>query len=129
MTEVNSYQLCKRIAEDYDLELNQKHITYRYQFPINKATGKRNINSFHDAIIVDKSGNEFPYIVSPHSNLRNEEKLIDFDYIYVIRAKSINQLEEEANIIISRKKCIICEGGGWTSKGTRFTYKDIYCEI
>jgi hypothetical protein len=129
MTEVNSYQFCKRIADDYQLELKEKYKTYQTQFPINKNTGKRKINSSHNAIIVDKSGNEFPYMTSPHSNIRNEEKLIDFDYIYIERVKPIDQLEKEAQITISRKKCRICEGGGWTSEGTRFTYKDIYCEI
>ena len=65
---VTYYQFCKTIAEDFNIELNQKHKTKLSQFPL--KNGKRKINSFHDAIIVDNNGNEYPYMLG--HTIRNE---------------------------------------------------------
>ena len=61
--------------------------------------------------------------------IRNEEKLIDFDYIYVTRPKRLKQILKETGINLKSEKCNIYEGGGWYSQGTRYFYKDIYCEV
>lgn len=122
---VTYYTFCKTIADDFSIELNQKCKTKLNQFPI--KNGKRRIKSFYDAIIVDTNGNEYPYMLN--QNIRNEEKLIDFDYLYVIRPKNLEQIIKEANITLNSEKCRICEGNGWYSNGTRYLYKDIYCEI
>lgn len=95
------------------------------QFPV--KNGIRKISSFYDAKIVDKNGNEFDYMLN--QNTRNNEKLLDFDYIYVSRPKSLQQIIEETGAKVTAKKCKICEGGGWYSQGFRYTYKDIYCEV
>jgi len=123
--EVTYYQLCKTIAEDFGIELNQKHITYFNQYPL--KNGKRKIKSVYDAIIVDKKGNEYPYMLS--RTVRNEEKLIDFNYIYVTRPKSLNQIIKETNVALKSEPCRICEGGGWYSQGRKYFYKEISCEI
>lgn len=123
--EVTYYQFCKTISEDFGIELNQKHKIFFNQFPI--KNGKRKINSFHDAIIVDKDRNEYPYMIN--QTVRNEEKLLDFDYIYVTRPKGLNQIIEETGVKLKSKSCKICEGGGWYSKGTEYFYKDITCEV
>ena len=64
-----------------------------------------------------------------NSNSRNEEKLTDFDYIYIIRAKQLEQILEETGLKLESKPCKICEGGGWYSKGRKYFYKDITCEL
>lgn len=119
------YQFCKTIVEDFGIELNQKHKTKFNQFPV--KNGKRKINSFHDATIVDNQENEYPYMLS--QTIRNEEKLIDFDYIYVTRPKDLKQIIEETGIVLKSQSCKICEGGGWYSQGTKYFYKDISCEV
>jgi hypothetical protein len=123
--EVTYYQFCKKIADDFNIELNQKYITKLKQFPI--KNGKRKIKSFHDAIIVDVNGNEYPYMLG--QCIRNEEKLINFDYIYIIRQKGLEQILKEIGINLKWEKCKICEGGGWYSQGIRYFYKDISCEV
>jgi hypothetical protein len=123
--EVTYYQFCKTIAEDFGIKLNQKHKTNFNQFPI--KNGKRKINSFRDATIVDKQGNEYPYMIS--QTVRNEEKLIDFDYIYITRPKNLTQIIEETGVVLKSKSCKICEGGGWYSQGTKYFYKEISCEV
>ena len=127
LCDVTYYQFCKKICEDLGIELTQKHKTYINQFPI--KDGKRKIKSFYNAVIVDKVGNEYPYMISQLPTIRNEKRLIDFDYIYVIRAKDLDQIIKETGIKIKSEKCRISEGGGWYSNGTRYFYKEIYCEI
>ena len=125
--EVTYYQFCKTIDDDFKIELNQKHRTKLSQFPI--INGKRRISSFHDAIIVDADGNEYPYMLSQMPPIRNEEKLIDFDYIYITRAKGLEQILKETGVNLQSGKCRICEGGVWYSQGTKYFYKDISCEV
>lgn len=123
--ETTYYNFCKTIADDFGIELYQKHKKYKKDFPL--KDGKRKINSVSDSIIVDNDGNEHPYMLS--NNLRNESMLIDFDYIYVIRPKTLKQIIEETGVVLDSKPCKVCEGGGWYSDGTRYYYKDITCEI
>lgn len=125
--QVTYYQFCKTIADDFKIELNQKHKTKLSQFPI--KNGKRKISSFYDAVIVDVDGNEYPYMLSQTPPIRNDEKLIDFDYIYIIRPKGLEQILKETGVNLKSKKCRICEGGGWYSQGRRYFYKDISCEV
>jgi hypothetical protein len=123
--EVSSYEFIKKISQDFNIDINQKHKTFLNQFPF--KNGKRKINSCYDAVIVNDAGDEFPYMLSQHN--RNEDKLIDFNYIYVVRTKSIEQIISELEINIKTEPCRICEGGGWTSRGTRYFYKDLICEL
>lgn len=125
MKEVTLYEFITTICNDYNIESVKKIKTYKHQFPI--KNGKISISSRYNAIIVDNDGNEHPYMIN--SFTRNNEKLIDFDYIYVIMYKSISDIIEETGVNIKTSKAKICEGGGWYSQGTRYTYKDIYCEI
>lgn len=125
MKEVSFYELKKTICDDYNVEINRKYKTYKNQFPI--KNGKRRYRGGTDAIIVDREGNEYPYMLNPHS--RNDEKLVDFHYLYVNAPKQLDEILKEANITIDSKPCKIDEGGGWYSKGKRYIYKDIYCEV
>ncbi len=122
---VSEYNFCNQIAKDFGIELHKKYKTKFNQFPI--KNGKRKINSTYDAIIVNKEGNEYPYMLS--QTIRNEEKLVDFDYIYVVRPKSLYEIVEETKVVLRSESCKISEGGGWYSKGTKYFYKDISCEI
>ena len=123
--EVTYYQFCKTIADDFKIELNQKHKTKFSEFPV--KNGRRKISSFYDSTIVDASGNEYPYMLN--QSMRNEEKLVDFDYIYFIRPKGLKQILEETGLNLKSEKCKISEGDGWYSQGTRYFYKDISCEV
>jgi len=123
--EVTYYQFCKTISEDFGIEINQKHKTFFNQFPI--KNGKIKINSFHDAVIVDANGNEYPYMLG--QTIRNEDKLLDFDYIYITRPKGLKEITEETGIKLKSNPCKICEGNGWYSQGKKYFYKDITCEI
>lgn len=123
--EVTYYQFCKTIADDFKIELNQKHKTKLSEFPV--KNGRKKISSFYDSIIVDVDGNEYPYMLN--QSMRNEEKLVDFDYIYFIRPKSLKQILDETGLNLKSEKCRICEGGGWYSNGTRYFYKNIFCEV
>ena len=123
--EVTYYQFCKTIADDFKIELNQKHKTKFSEFPV--KNGRRKISSFYDSTIVDANGNEYPYMLN--QSMRNEEKLVDFDHIYFIRPKNLNQILNETGIKLRSEKCKICEGGGWYSQGIRYFYRDISCEV
>lgn len=123
--EVTSHEFIKKICSDFSIDFYQKIKKYYNEFPL--INGVKKINLFNDSIIVDKNGNEHPYMLGKY--LRNEEKLKDFDYIYIIRPKAFNQIIEETGLFLKSEKCKISEGGGWYSQGTRFFYKDIYCEL
>lgn len=125
MEAVTYYNFCKQIANDYNIDFNKKILDYPNQFPI--KNGKRKIKSSYDAIIVDKNNNEYPYMLSQYQ--RNDDKLIDFKYIYTVRHKQLSEILTEVNLKLKSVPCKLCEGNGWFSKGTRYFYKDIYCEI
>lgn len=123
--EVSSYEFKQQIIKDYNLIPDKKHITRYNQFPM--KNGKRKINSSQGAIIVDKDGNEYPYMLT--NNQRNEEKLKDFDHIYFMQHKTLDEIIKEAGITLKTEPCRICEGGGWYSNGNRYYYKDLTCEF
>lgn len=123
--EVNYYEFCKKIAEDFGIELHKRQKYYFEYFPT--KNGKKKINATYDSVIVDRLGNEHPYMVN--SGQRNEEKLIDFDYIYTETLKCLDEIIKETGVKMGIKKVKICEGGGWYSWGNRYSYKDIYCEF
>lgn len=123
-TEVTLFEFLSRIAKDFNLELRRKHETPFNRYP--SVNGKKKIKAPYDAIIIDLDGAEHPYMLE--SGTRNNEKLIEFDRIYIIRTKDLWALSEEAGIKIHSANCKISEGGGWSSNGVRYFYKDIYCE-
>jgi hypothetical protein len=125
--QVTYLQFCKRITDDFGIDLYQKLVTRFDQFPI--KNGKRKINSSYDAIIVDLKGGEHPYMFSQNPAVRNDEKLVEFDFIYVIRPKPLEQILTEVGLKLKSKKCRISEGGGWYTNGVKYYYKDITCEI
>ena len=126
--EKNYYEFCKRIADDFKLDINKVHKTHFSTFPI--VNGKKKIHASGDSIIVDNQGNEYPYMISQHHPaIRNNEKLIDFDYIYCIRPKNLEDIIKETGIVLETKPCRICEGNGWYSNGIEYFYKDISCKV
>ena len=125
MKQVTQSQFTDILCKDYNIDSQYKSITKFESFPV--INGKRKINARYDSIIVDNDGNEFPYMLSKY--VRNEEKLLNFDYIYTIYYKTLDQILKEIPITLNSESCKICEGGGWYSTGTRYFYKEIYCEI
>lgn len=129
MNNISTLNLTKLIANDYNLEIN-KEIRFNYKsFKINPNTGNKKINVSSDAIIVDHEGKEYPYMLDVSKPQRNDEKLKEFNYIKIIRNKSLQEICEEANITLKSHNVKICEGNGWYSNGTRYYYKDFYCDI
>ena len=119
-------EFCKLIAKDFGIELMQKHKMYFMDYP--KINGKIKIKAPYDSVIVDlDKGKEYPYMLN--AKLRNEEKLLNFDYIYFLRAKPLEQILKEVNITLKKEPCNICEGGGWYRDGVRYFYRTFYCEI
>ena len=125
MKQVTLFTFIKMICQDFGIEQSTKDIVKFEQYPI--VQGKRRISSSYHSVIVDREGNEFPYMLD--YNNRNNEKLKDFDHIYTTRSKSLQEIQEETNIEIPSTKCKICDGNGWYSYGQTYTYKDIYCEV
>ena len=125
MKQVTQSQFTDILCKDYNIEQQYKYIREFNSFPI--INGRRKINFYNDGIIVDRKGNEFPYMLSNY--VRNEEKLLDFVYIYCMRYKSLIDILQELNLVLKSEPCKICEGVGWYTNGIKYYYKDIYCEI
>jgi hypothetical protein len=123
--EVTYSHFCKTIADDFKIELYQKEKTYFGQFPI--KNGARKIKSPHNSVIVDIQGNEYPYMLNEKT--RNNDKLVSFDYIYVVKQKNLEQILNEVGIQLTSTECKICDSNGWYSRGIRYLYKDFFCEV
>lgn len=124
MKYVTTHELAMDIVEELGIEAKNRIKTKFENYPV--KDGKRKIKSFWDSVIVDRDGNEHPYMLD--NNCRNDEKLVDFDHIYYERYKDISQVIKETGAKVHTKFVKICEGGGWFSAGFRYTYKDKYCE-
>ena len=126
MTELKSYDFCKQICEENNIEFNTKVIIgYEKDFPL-RENGTRKISASYHSFIVDKEGNTHKYMLNHYQ--RNEEVLKSFDYIYINSFVSISELINDYGIEITSEKCKISEGNGWFSDGVRYIYKNIYCE-
>ena len=126
-TELTLYKFCKQICEENNIEFNTKIIIgYEKDFPL-RENGTRKIHASSGSYIIDKQGNEHKYMLNYFT--RNEEALKSFDYIYYNSFITVTELIYDYNIPITTENCKICEGNGWTSKGIKFIYKDIYCEV
>ena len=88
MKQVTQSQFINILCKNYNIDSQYKSITKFESFPV--INGKRKINARYDSIIVDNDGNEFPYMLSKY--VRNEEKLLNFDYIYTIYYKTLNRI-------------------------------------
>lgn len=125
MKQITKDQMIRSIATDYNLDPYTKIVQTFKSFPI--VNGKKRISASFDSIIMGKDDIEHPYMLDQHK--RNEEKLIDFKYIYrIVLKSSLKSIADEAGIQLKSSKCKVCEGGGWYSHGTRYEYKDTYCE-
>lgn len=120
--EVTIATFTERIVKDFGLDDKTKII--QRNFPTVK--GRRKINASQGSIIVDKEGNEHPYMLTV--NKRNDGKLVDFDYIYTVVYKGLLDVIKESGLKLKTEPCRICEGGGWYRNGTKIFYKDISCE-
>ena len=124
MENIRCSDLARMIAKDFNIEIQYKEKSYSKHFEI--KNGKKKIYGRYSSVIVDKQGNEFPYMLD--RNKRNEEKLVDFDYLYSIEYKTLEEIIKESGVKLKTEPCKVCEGGGWYSQGTRTHYKDYYCE-
>ena len=123
MKNLSYYQFIERLKQDYNI-IDTKEVV------LNLPNDNKKIKSFtcsraSDIRIFD--GNiEHPYMIG---NTRNEKILLSGKELRCETPKSLKELIVEYNLTIQTKPCRICEGNGWTSSGTRYSYKDVFTEI
>ena len=120
---ISTSRFVKYIAEDFGINFTYQHRRYYKDFPI--KNGKPVIRRCGSYTIVDHNGIEYPYMIN---GVRNDQKLQNFHYLYIISEKTLDMVLKELNLTLKTQKIDICEGGGWTSKGTRYFYKEFICE-
>lgn len=124
MKQVYYYEFLAKLCQDFDM-ITTKEITLKLpadkkkikSFTVSKA---RDIRIFDGKI-------EHPYMLD--DNKRNDEILSKGKELRHKKSKSLRELILEYNLPIQTKSCRICEGNGWTSSGTRYSYKDMFVEI
>ena len=127
MQEISNWDMTKLIASDYVIPLKFEQRIYHNQFPM--KGGKRKIHARYDSIIVHSDGSRYPYMLPNGS--RNNDKLVEFDYICTIITKSLLTVVAvaETKHKFKYERCKLDEGGGCWSWGTRMYYKDYYTEF
>jgi hypothetical protein len=118
-------QFLAEICNDHNIDIMKKVINKYNDYPI--VNNRRIIHASYSSVIVDRKGQEWPYMLT--QSARNNDKLFEFDHIYTMYGKNLDEILKEINLTLKSEPCRICEGGGWYSQGTRWFYKDIYCEI
>ena len=125
MKQISYESFCKMITDYYNIEVNKKYISHFNQFLI--KNGKKEVYAPNNSVIVDINKLEYPYMLNEY--IRNEERLINFDYIYYFSPKSLLQILREANLTLEYEDCKIDEVGDEYTQGIRYFYKEYFCEF
>ncbi len=123
MKEVTYRDFITTIANDFSIQVKKE---YSLKLPSDKKSIKRFIASVANEVRIFDGSNEYPYMLEKS---RNEEKLKIGIELRHRDYKTLSDILTESGANIKSKGCRICEGGGWSSQGTRYTYKNIYCEV
>ena len=119
---INTFK--RTIAADFNIS-PFKEVTL--QLPTDKKVIKAfTISVAHEVRIFDGT-KESPYMLS--GTARNVSELIKGIELRHNKMKTLEEILKETGVTLKTSKCKICEGGGWYSEGTRYEYKDIYCEF
>lgn len=126
MKHVRYTEFTEEIAKDFGISIQKEYVL---QLPADKKTIKSfTISRANDVRIFD-GVQEHPYIFNKPGTQRNEEALANGKELRYLGYKGLVEILEVAGNSVTTKSCRICEGGGWSSEGTRYMYKEIYCEI
>lgn len=120
MKKVSTEELKHKIASEHGIKTTKRVVQSSSSFKNNKISCKSN------SVIVDKNGEEHPYMLNEMQ--RNDSKLKDFDYIYTDVPKDIKQVAKEANVSLNEKSTKVDAGNGCFSHGKQYSYKDNYCD-
>ena len=124
MEQVTYIQFLKRICKDFNLELETEYVL---PLPATKKQIKQFTTSRAKDVRIFDGKCEHPYMIS--ENQRNSKTLTNGVQLRYKGYKPLGLLTTEANIQLNTKSCKICEGGGWYSNGTQYSYEDIYIEL
>lgn len=125
MEQVRYTDFIKQIAIDYNLTLEKE---FKLKLPADKKAIKSFVRSVAHKVRVFDGQNEYPYMDVLHSK-RNEQALLSGIELRYVGEKALAEILKEADIKLITENCKISEGGGWYSNGTRYIYREIYCEI
>jgi hypothetical protein len=121
---LHNHDFLKVICFDFGISQEKE---YTLRLPTDKKTFKQWTRGWaHGARIFDGS-KEHPYMID--RNTRNEKQLETATELRYLGFKTFSQIVKESGVKLQREKCRICEGGGWHSEGTKYTYKNISCEF
>lgn len=123
MKAVHSYDLKKQIADDFGVSLKREYVL---RLPANKKNMKMFTMGEAGAVRIFDGTNEHPYMLP---GKRNDEKLKTGIELRKISEKTLSEIIKETGAKVKTEGCKVCEGGGWYSNGTRYIYKEIYCEL
>lgn len=121
--EVTYYEFIKTICSDHNISIDKE---YTLKLPADKRVMKWFTRSRAGQIRIFDGNAEHPYMVD---GTRNDGVLVNGNELRIKDTKSFDLILKETGVKLQSGKCKICEGGGWYSEGTRYIYKDIYCEI
>lgn len=123
MKNISSYDLIAEIAKDFSISIEK-------EFTLSLPNSAANIKGFVRGIAartrIFDGETEHPFMLN---GMRNNDVLNKGVELRFLGRKSLDEIIKESGATVKTENCRICEGGGWTSQGTRYIYKDIYCEI
>lgn len=124
MESVSYSKFISQIAEDFNTSLEKE---YTLNLPNIKGKIKGFTASVASRVRIFDGIEEHPYMLSKH--LRNEDKFKQGVELRYLGEKGFDEIIKESGIQLKSSPCKICEGGGWSSQGTRYYYKETYCEF
>ncbi len=113
----------KRIAEDFNVST---FMEYTLKLPADKREIKNFTRGVAHQVRIFDGKTENDYMIS--QSVRDDFSLAKGTELRWTGLKPLGKLIHETGAEVIGEKCRICEGGGWTSEGMRYTYGDIYCE-
>jgi hypothetical protein len=120
---VSYTEFIDRIATDFNLSLEKE---FRLKLPTDKKTMRRFITSVAYKTRIFDGTNEHPYMLPTR---RNDEALATGIELRYTGRKSFGEVLDESGAEVKSCSVKMCEGGGWYSAGTKYTYKEIYIEL
>lgn len=123
MKEVYYHVFIAKLCQDFDM-ITTKELTLK--LPTDNKKIKSFITSRARDVRIFDGKIEHPYMLS---DKRNDEILSKGKELRYKASKPLRELMSEYNLPIQTKSCKICEGNGWTSSGTRYSYKNMFIEI
>jgi hypothetical protein len=124
MKEVYYHVFLAKLCQDFDM-ITTKELVLKLPAD-NKKVKSFTTSRARDVRIFDGQI-EHPYMLNEYK--RNDEILSKGKELRYKTSKSLRELISEYNLPIQTKPCRICEGNGWTSSGTRYSYENMFIEI